>query len=432
MGTRCLELLLALSLVCCILSPSLVLGSDSLDSGITWKSFQGIHDVQEVECSGSPLPQDADVMTMILYEGGRDYSRDTTVAVLTAEAREVTPGVHIEGWETEGEREPIESVDSMAEQSKGKKLEPTSFVLWRKHTTMRTDAKMAACWLEVLLSRRLTVVSVVFILISASQAVDNGLTSKLFRGFHNVQEIECSGAPLPTGSSLYALVLFEKSSDKVLSLADFSKKQCTTSENFVSCNMDETDFKKSTLRALVVNLAEGESRVYGCNASILTPGGRFSVISWSLTVHQRRLTSRPFLGFHDIQEIQCSGETLPSDAVLFSMVLFRKLDDEVLAFANLPSRECATSKSYVACYIDGSDSKKSNLKALVADLNEGESRTGHNCCGLLGFRKVREETPVVSTGVRKTSIRRHGVGTDCCVGGRVFSGVGLRLASVIQ
>ena len=83
------------------------------------------------------------------------------------------------------------------------------------------------------------------------------------------------------------MVLYEKQSDKVLSLADLSKEQCSTDSDYVSCEIDAVDSKNSLLRVLVVDLAEGQSRTYGCNASIVTSGGRFQVVSWSVVVHHR-------------------------------------------------------------------------------------------------------------------------------------------------
>ena len=83
------------------------------------------------------------------------------------------------------------------------------------------------------------------------------------------------------------MVLYEKQSDRVLSLADLSKKQCSTASDYVSCQIDATDSKKSLLKVLVVDIAEGQSRAYGCNASILTSGGRFQVVSWSVVVRHQ-------------------------------------------------------------------------------------------------------------------------------------------------
>ena len=121
----------------------------------------------------------------------------------------------------------------------------------------------------------------------------SGMSSRLYRGFHNIQEVACTGRTLPAGSNLYALVLYEKEHDRVVAIADFSKKQCATSDHYSSCDLDPVDAKHSQLRSLNVDLAEGQSRAYGCNASFMTSGGRFRVVSWSLTIrHTSKSTFR--------------------------------------------------------------------------------------------------------------------------------------------
>ena len=57
-----------------------------------------------------------------------------------------------------------------------------------------------------------------------------------------------------------------------------------------------------------------------------------------------------------------------------TMVLYAADSTGILAAANLRKQECSTSKSYVACRIDATDTRKSKLKVLVDDLVEGESR----------------------------------------------------------
>ena len=114
----------------------------------------------------------------------------------------------------------------------------------------------------------------------------SGMSSRLFRGFHNIQEVACTGKTLPTGSSLYALVLYEKKHDRITAIADFSKKQCFTSGRYASCDLDAADPKQSLLRSLDLDLAEGQSRTYGCNASFMTSAGRFRVFSWSIRIRR--------------------------------------------------------------------------------------------------------------------------------------------------
>ena len=112
-----------------------------------------------------------------------------------------------------------------------------------------------------------------------------GLSSKSFQGFHNLQEIQCSGENLPQGSDLMAMVLFEANSNSILAAANLRKMECSTSDRYVACHLDDTDTRKSRLMALVDDLAEGQSRVYGCNVSAFASGMQIELFSWSITVH---------------------------------------------------------------------------------------------------------------------------------------------------
>ena len=102
------------------------------------------------------------------------------------------------------------------------------------------------------------------------------------------------------------------------------------------------------------------------------------------------LTSKSFQGFHNLREIQCSGESLPPDSDLMTMVLYAADSTGILAAANLRKQECSTSKSYVACRIDATDTRKSKLKVLVDDLVEGEWRVyGCNVSAFVSGSRVQ-------------------------------------------
>ncbi|KAK7490325.1 hypothetical protein BaRGS_00018486, partial [Batillaria attramentaria] len=219
------------------------------------------------------------------------------------------------------------------------------------------------------------------------------LTSRAFQGFPDIVEVECTGQNLPQDHVLLSLALYRVSHENtVLAYVNFVKHECSTSQNFVACHIDERDTRKSRLKALVADLDEGETRAYGCNLTILhswrtvammaavgstlmwCPVILFTVLIFGAESARTGLSYGSFQGFPDITQVECSGETLPADHDLFSIALYQVSDNRVLAFVNLRKRECSTSHSYVACHIDDADSRKSKLRALVADLNEGESR----------------------------------------------------------
>lgn len=72
-----------------------------------------------------------------------------------------------------------------------------------------------------------------------------------------------------------------------------------------------------------------------------------------------------------IQEVECSGEALPGDTKLFSMVLYNILDRRNVAYVNRLDGECYTSVLYSACFMDTSDSRKTRLVTLVTGYRDG-------------------------------------------------------------
>lgn len=112
----------------------------------------------------------------------------------------------------------------------------------------------------------------------------SGLKTKPFLGIPYMQQVECSGSSLPSGSSLYAMVIYERRGDRIVSSVDIQNKECSTSDYFNACSIDDRQPRKTRLTILVSDLSEGESREYGCNASLKTSSGRFKVESWFITV----------------------------------------------------------------------------------------------------------------------------------------------------
>ena len=111
------------------------------------------------------------------------------------------------------------------------------------------------------------------------------MSSKSFQGFGELRELQCSGETLPQDSDLMAMVLFEATSNNILAVANLRKMECSTSNTYVACHLDDTDIRKSRLKVLIDDLAEGQSRVYGCNVSAFASGIRMESFSWSVTVH---------------------------------------------------------------------------------------------------------------------------------------------------
>lgn len=119
----------------------------------------------------------------------------------------------------------------------------------------------------------------------------SGLSSRSFKGFRDIQQIQCSGEALPPDSDLFFMVLYQvtdTASDggiKTLGQLNVNKRECSTSEDYVSCDIVESESRRSRLKALVADLAEGQSRVYGCNVTALISGSTTGIMSWSITLH---------------------------------------------------------------------------------------------------------------------------------------------------
>ncbi|KAK7490330.1 hypothetical protein BaRGS_00018491 [Batillaria attramentaria] len=85
------------------------------------------------------------------------------------------------------------------------------------------------------------------------------------------------------------------------------------------------------------------------------------------------LTSRPFRGHESVQEVDCSGEGHDPDASIFFMVLYRS-PGNIVASLNVATEECLTNDAFSSCIIDRKNSRKSRLRTLVVDLDEGQQK----------------------------------------------------------
>ena len=85
------------------------------------------------------------------------------------------------------------------------------------------------------------------------------------------------------------------------------------------------------------------------------------------------MTVHDFLGFPSLQEVECSGGSLKAEVDLLSLTLFRTADNTILANLNTFKGTCKTFSEFSSCVLDVGDTRKSSVKTLVADLEEGET-----------------------------------------------------------
>ncbi|KAK7105433.1 hypothetical protein V1264_016812 [Littorina saxatilis] len=234
------------------------------------------------------------------------------------------------------------------------------------------------------------VVVVVLGFVTSVAGAQNGMSSRLFRGTEHFQELQCSARTLPAHSDVLHMVMYEPYPKRVLLRANLKNKVCWTEEHFASCEISGSETNEIKLKMLIPNVAEGMTRAFGCNVTALVSDTVVKTYSWRHHVRHLRLTSRSFQGFHNLHEMQCSGENLSQDSDLMTMVLYEVKSSKVLAAANLRKQECSTSSSYIACHLDATDTRKSKLKALVDDLAEGQSRVyGCNVSAFMDGTRVK-------------------------------------------
>ena len=90
------------------------------------------------------------------------------------------------------------------------------------------------------------------------------------------------------------------------------------------------------------------------------------------------MTVRDFLGFPSLQEVECSGESFKAGVDLLSLKLFQTSDNAILAIIYPLKNTCKTFSEFSSCDINTGDSRKSLVRTLVSDLEEGE-RTRLGC-----------------------------------------------------
>ena len=119
-----------------------------------------------------------------------------------------------------------------------------------------------------------------------------GLTSRDFRGFPSLQEVECGGGTLNTDVKLMSLHIYTLPDSAALASLNVYTNSCITFGEYSSCRIHPTDTQKSKVRILVHDLEEGSGRQYGCTANALNALGHPVVFTWKLFVRRHRKCSR--------------------------------------------------------------------------------------------------------------------------------------------
>ena len=87
------------------------------------------------------------------------------------------------------------------------------------------------------------------------------MTVRNFKGFSSLQEVECWGEHLDPEVEMPSLKMYTIPEQKVLAYLFLVSKECMTYSEYSSCFIDESEPRKSGLRVLVSDLAEGEGRM---------------------------------------------------------------------------------------------------------------------------------------------------------------------------
>lgn len=112
-----------------------------------------------------------------------------------------------------------------------------------------------------------------------------------FRGISLIQEVICSGSHLDAEVEVISLKLYRVSDNSVLAFVSHVSNECKTFGEFSSCVVDSTDTRRTKLRVLVPDLAEGEMEQLGCTVLVT----RLKSLSneqftWKLSVEGSKLS----------------------------------------------------------------------------------------------------------------------------------------------
>lgn len=112
-----------------------------------------------------------------------------------------------------------------------------------------------------------------------------------FRGISLIQEVICSGSHLDAEVEVTSLKLYRVSDNSVLAFVSHVSNECKTFGEFSSCIVDFTDTRRTKLRVLVPDLAEGEMEQLGCTV-LVTRLKSLSIeqFTWKLSVERSELS----------------------------------------------------------------------------------------------------------------------------------------------
>jgi hypothetical protein len=107
-----------------------------------------------------------------------------------------------------------------------------------------------------------------------------------FLGFQSLKEVECSGRNLPEEIDFMSVTMFRVSDSSVLGTLKTLKNDCQTYSEYASCVIDSGDSRKSAVRTLVADLEEEQTKLFGCNVSVIMKNGHARMYSWSISVYR--------------------------------------------------------------------------------------------------------------------------------------------------
>lgn len=123
-----------------------------------------------------------------------------------------------------------------------------------------------------------------FFFLSLSSPIP-GLTSRTFEGFPGVQEVQCTGEELKGDVGIFSMTLYAADNKRSLSSVNLVTKTCSASSVFASCFIDDSDTRKTRIRALITDLVEEEVREFGCNLTTFVGSSKQTTfVNWWLPV----------------------------------------------------------------------------------------------------------------------------------------------------
>ena len=111
-----------------------------------------------------------------------------------------------------------------------------------------------------------------------------GMTSRNFKGFPSLKEVQCSGRALKPDLKLLSLQLYRVPKEEMIASLVVFSNTCVTMGDYSSCVVNTGDTHVSTLRTLVTDMREGERRQYKCTASAMDSYGLSKHFTRTITI----------------------------------------------------------------------------------------------------------------------------------------------------